>query len=72
VPAGDPVHDDGREVGLNEEELEGNRFRLLLWSGTTRGGGSSALGGGQQWRLEQWRSGARKAGGVGLWRCKAG
>jgi hypothetical protein len=27
--AGDPVNGDGREVGQNEEELEGNRFRSL-------------------------------------------
>jgi hypothetical protein len=72
VPAGDPVHGDGREVGQNEEELEGNRFRLLPWSGKARGGGSSALGGGRQWRLGRWCSGPQEAGGVGLWRCKAG
>jgi hypothetical protein len=27
--AGDLVHGDGREVGQNKEELEGNRFRSL-------------------------------------------
>jgi hypothetical protein len=27
--AGDPVHGDDREVGQNEEELEGNQFRSL-------------------------------------------
>jgi hypothetical protein len=30
--AGDPVRGDGREVGRNKEELEGNRFRSLLWT----------------------------------------
>jgi hypothetical protein len=48
--AGDPVHGDSREVGQNEEELEGNRFRSLPWSGTGGGGGSAASGGGQLWR----------------------
>jgi hypothetical protein len=49
VPAGGPVHGNGREVGQNKEELEGNRFRLLPWSGSARGGGSAALGGGLLW-----------------------
>jgi hypothetical protein len=49
VPAGGPVHGDGRGVGQNEEELEGNRFCFLPWSGTTRGGGSAASGGGRLW-----------------------
>jgi hypothetical protein len=31
--ADDPSHGDGREVGQNEEELEGNRFRSLPWAG---------------------------------------
>jgi hypothetical protein len=65
VPAGDPVHVDGREVGQNEEELEGNRFHLLPWSGTARGGGSSALGSGRRWWLGWWRSGAQEAEGDG-------
>jgi hypothetical protein len=30
--ADDPVHGDGREVGQNEEELKGNRFRSLPWA----------------------------------------
>jgi hypothetical protein len=62
APAGGPVHGDGREVGQNEEELEGNRFHLLPWSGTGHGGGSLALGGGRQWRLGRWRSGDREVG----------
>jgi hypothetical protein len=53
-----PVHGDGREVGRNEEELEGNRFRYLPWagvlwrggltagSGAARGGDRSGTGGG--------------------------
>jgi hypothetical protein len=49
VPTGGPVHDDGWEVGQNEEELEGNRFRLLPLSGTTRGGGSATSGGSRLW-----------------------
>jgi hypothetical protein len=40
--AGDPVRGDGREVGRNEEELEGNRFRSLPWAGVLRRGGSTA------------------------------
>jgi hypothetical protein len=43
--ADDPVHDDGREVGQNEEELEGNRFRSLPWAGVLWRGGSTAGGG---------------------------
>jgi hypothetical protein len=43
--AGDPVHSDGREVGRNEEELEGNRFCSLPWLGTDCGGRSTAGGG---------------------------
>jgi hypothetical protein len=42
---GDPVRGDGREVGRNEEELEGNRFRSLPWLGTNCGGRSTAGGG---------------------------
>jgi hypothetical protein len=49
VSAGGRVHGDGLEVGQNEEELEGNRFRFLPWSGTARGVGSAALGGGRLW-----------------------
>jgi hypothetical protein len=43
--AGDPVHGDGREVGQNEEDLEGNKFRSLPWLGTDCGGRSTAGGG---------------------------
>jgi hypothetical protein len=43
--AGDLVHGDGREVGQNEEELEGNRFSSLPWLGTDCGGRSTAGGG---------------------------
>jgi hypothetical protein len=39
------------------------------WSGTTRGDGSSALGGGRQWWLGRWRSGAREAGRGSAVRC---
>jgi hypothetical protein len=39
------VHGDGREVGKNEEELEGNQFRSLPWLGTDCGGRSTAGGG---------------------------
>jgi hypothetical protein len=50
--AGDPGHGDGREVGQNEEELEGNRFRSLpwarvLWRGGSTAGGGAARGGGR-------------------------
>jgi hypothetical protein len=46
------MHDDGREVGQNEEELEGNRFRSLpwagvLWRGRSTAGGGAARGGGR-------------------------
>jgi hypothetical protein len=56
--AGDPGHGDDREVGQNEEDLEGNRFRSLPWagvlwrgrsmagSGAARGGGRGGTGGG--------------------------
>jgi hypothetical protein len=40
--AGVPVRGDGREVGRNEEELEGNRFRSLPWAGVLWRGGSTA------------------------------
>jgi hypothetical protein len=43
--AGDLVHGDGREVGQNEEEVEGNSFRSSPWSGTDCGGRSTAAGG---------------------------
>jgi hypothetical protein len=42
---GDLVHGDGREVGQNEEEVEGNSFRSSPWSGTDCGGRSTAAGG---------------------------
>jgi hypothetical protein len=42
---GDPVCGDGQEVGKNEEELEGNRFLSLPWSGTYCGGRATAGGG---------------------------
>jgi hypothetical protein len=45
APAGGPVHGDGREVGQNEEEFDGNRFRLLPWAGVLWRGGSMAGGG---------------------------
>jgi hypothetical protein len=47
------MHDDGREVGQNEEELEGNRFRSLPWAGVLWRGGSTA------------GSGAARGGGRG-------
>jgi hypothetical protein len=40
--ASDPGHADGREVGQNEEELEGNRFRSLPRAGVLLRGGSTA------------------------------
>jgi hypothetical protein len=43
--AGDLVHGDGREVGRNEEEVEGNRFRSLPWAGVLWRGGSTAVSG---------------------------
>jgi hypothetical protein len=42
--AGDPVHGDGREVGQNEEEVEGNSFRSSPRSGTDCGGRSTTAG----------------------------
>jgi hypothetical protein len=39
------VHGNGREVGQNEEELEGNRFRSLPWAGVLWRGGSTTSGG---------------------------
>jgi hypothetical protein len=42
---GEPGHDDSREVGKNGEETVGDRFRPSPWSGTARGGGSTAAGG---------------------------
>jgi hypothetical protein len=41
----DPGHGGGREVGQNEEEVEGNSFRSSPWSGTDCGGRSTAAGG---------------------------
>jgi hypothetical protein len=41
----DLVHGDGREVGRNKEEVEGNSFRSSPWSGTDYGGRSTAAGG---------------------------
>jgi hypothetical protein len=43
--AGDPGHGGGREVGQNEEEVEGNSFRSSPWSGTDCGGRLTAAGG---------------------------
>jgi hypothetical protein len=43
--AGDLVHDDGREVGQNEEEVEGNSFHSSPWSGMDCGRRSTAAGG---------------------------
>jgi hypothetical protein len=40
--AGDLVHGDGRELGRNEEEVEGNRFCFLPRAGVLRRGGSTA------------------------------
>jgi hypothetical protein len=64
--AGDPGHGDGREVGQNREEVEGNSFRSSPWSGTDCGGRSTAAGGLQPRRHERWlleaREGERKAG----------
>jgi hypothetical protein len=64
--ADDPGHGDGREVGQNGEEVEGNSFRSSPWSGTDCGGRSTAAGGLQprrhgRWWLEAWE-GERKAG----------
>jgi hypothetical protein len=42
--AGDLVHGDGREVGQNEEEVEGNSFRSSPWSGTDCEWRSTAVG----------------------------
>jgi hypothetical protein len=47
--AGDLVHGDGREVGQNEEELKGSRFRSLPRAGVLWRGGSTAAGGGRLW-----------------------
>jgi hypothetical protein len=49
--AGDLVHGDGREVGRNEEEVEGNRFCSLPRAGVLRRGGSTAAGGDRLWWL---------------------
>jgi hypothetical protein len=50
--AGDRMHGDGRELGQNEEEVEGNRFRFLPWAGVLRRGGlttgSGAVRGGDR------------------------
>jgi hypothetical protein len=43
--AGDRGYGGGREVGKNEEEVEGNSFRSSPWSGTDCGGRSTAAGG---------------------------
>jgi hypothetical protein len=43
--AGDPGHGDDRDVGQNEEEVEGNSFHSSPWSGTVCGGRSTAAGG---------------------------
>jgi hypothetical protein len=43
--AGDPGHGGSREVGQNEEEVEGISFRSSLWSGTDCEGRSTAAGG---------------------------
>jgi hypothetical protein len=65
--AGDLVHSDGREVGQDEEEVEGNSFRSSPWSGTDCGGRSTAAGGlqprrhGRRWC---WRWRAREGGGI--------
>jgi hypothetical protein len=32
VPAGDPGHGDGREMGQNGEDGKGVRFPYLIWS----------------------------------------
>jgi hypothetical protein len=47
--AGDLVHGDGPEVGRNEEEVEGNRFRSLPRAGVLQRGGSTAAGGDRLW-----------------------
>jgi hypothetical protein len=61
--AGDPVRGDGREVGQNEEELEGNRFRSLPWAGVLWRGGSTAGGGAP--RGGGWGSTGGGDGGLG-------
>jgi hypothetical protein len=66
--AGDPGHGGGREVGQNEEEVEGNSFRSSPWSGTNCGGRSTAAGGlqpGTARRHWWWRWRARGGGGIG-------
>jgi hypothetical protein len=66
--AGDLVHGDGREVGQNKEEVEGNSFRSSPWSGMDCGGRSTAVGvcnlkrHGRRW---WWRWRARGGGGIG-------
>jgi hypothetical protein len=68
--ADDPAHGDGREVGQNREEVEGNSFRLSPWSGMDCGGRSTAAGvcsrGGLEWR--RWELGEERGrclGGAG-------
>jgi hypothetical protein len=43
--ASDLGHGDGRDVGQNREEVEGNSFRSSPWSGTDCGGISTVAGG---------------------------
>jgi hypothetical protein len=43
--AGDLGHGGGRQVGQNEDEVEGNSFRSSPWSGTDCGERSTAAGG---------------------------
>jgi hypothetical protein len=80
--AGDLVHGDGREVGRNEEEVEGNQFRSLpragvlrrggstAGSGAARGGDRSGTGGGDGGLGKEgnwsWRCGARWGAGPAL------
>jgi hypothetical protein len=69
--ADDLVHGDGREVGRNEEEVEGNRFLSLPRAGVLRRGGSTAAattGHGGRWLrcLGAWE--ARRLGWGGVWR----
>jgi hypothetical protein len=61
--AGDLVHGDGRKLGRNEEEVEGNRFRFLPRAGVLRRGGSTAAGEGRLW----WSAVLGGSGGREAW-----
>jgi hypothetical protein len=66
------VHGDGWEVGQNEEELKGNRFRSLpcagvLWRGGSTAGGGVARGGGRAALVVTMEGSGRR--GNWSWRC---